>query len=118
MSVCKVCGCTDNHACHGGCYWTDNEHTLCSQCAVYRVTSSVVTYVDDSEEVETREELIQFEVDFESQEACDYFITGFVLASKDLRCVNSVEPGKKYKEFNIWFANELIEGYTYELIEE
>lgn len=27
---CKRCGCTDDHACEGGCFWvTDN---LCSKC--------------------------------------------------------------------------------------
>ena len=28
---CRVCGCTDNNACEGGCYWV--EHDLCSSCA-------------------------------------------------------------------------------------
>lgn len=26
----RVCGCTDGHACAGGCYWV--EHNLCSEC--------------------------------------------------------------------------------------
>lgn len=30
--VCKHCGCTDAWACGGGCYWIDEEHTLCSKC--------------------------------------------------------------------------------------
>lgn len=28
---CWVCGCTDNHACEGGCYWV--LPGLCSRCA-------------------------------------------------------------------------------------
>ena len=28
---CRVCGCTDDHACPGGCYWVEPD--LCSQCA-------------------------------------------------------------------------------------
>ena len=28
---CRVCGCTQNHACPGGCYWVEPD--LCSQCA-------------------------------------------------------------------------------------
>ncbi|HZK56686.1 MAG TPA: hypothetical protein VFD17_00120 [Clostridia bacterium] len=28
---CRVCGCTDNCACPGGCYWVDIN--LCSRCA-------------------------------------------------------------------------------------
>lgn len=27
---CRVCGCTDDHACPGGCYWVEED--LCSQC--------------------------------------------------------------------------------------
>ena len=30
--VCKKCGCTDEHACPGGCSWTNKERTLCSAC--------------------------------------------------------------------------------------
>lgn len=32
MSTCKVCGCTDQQACPGGCYWVDNKHSVCSTC--------------------------------------------------------------------------------------
>jgi hypothetical protein len=28
---CRVCGCVDNHACPGGCWWVDKD--LCSACA-------------------------------------------------------------------------------------
>ena len=27
---CRICGCTDNNACPGGCYWVEED--LCSQC--------------------------------------------------------------------------------------
>lgn len=34
--VCKICGCTDDHACHspifGNCWWVDDSHELCSHC--------------------------------------------------------------------------------------
>jgi hypothetical protein len=29
--TCRVCGCTDDHACEGGCYWVEAD--LCSKCA-------------------------------------------------------------------------------------
>lgn len=29
-AVCRVCGCTCNNACAGGCYWVEED--LCSQC--------------------------------------------------------------------------------------
>jgi hypothetical protein len=28
---CRHCGCTDDHACPGGCYWVEDD--LCSECA-------------------------------------------------------------------------------------
>lgn len=28
---CRVCGCTDDYACPGGCYWVEPD--LCSKCA-------------------------------------------------------------------------------------
>lgn len=28
---CRVCGCTWNNACEGGCYWVEDD--LCSKCA-------------------------------------------------------------------------------------
>jgi hypothetical protein len=30
---CRVCGCTDDNACRGGCAWADDTHTLCTRCA-------------------------------------------------------------------------------------
>jgi hypothetical protein len=28
--VCRICGCDDNHACPGGCWWVEKD--LCSAC--------------------------------------------------------------------------------------
>jgi hypothetical protein len=30
--TCKYCGCTQEHACPGGCSWIDDEKTICSAC--------------------------------------------------------------------------------------
>ncbi len=30
---CRICGCTEDHACPGGCGWADKTHTLCTGCA-------------------------------------------------------------------------------------
>lgn len=29
---CRICGCTDEHACPGGCFWVSAN--LCSQCGL------------------------------------------------------------------------------------
>lgn len=31
IEKCKICGCTDERACEGGCYWI--AENLCSRCA-------------------------------------------------------------------------------------
>lgn len=43
MNKCKLCECTDNHACEHGCFWIDEEKTICSQCAV----KNKVVFVDN-----------------------------------------------------------------------
>ena len=32
---CRICGCTQNNACEGGCYWVEED--LCSKCAMKKV---------------------------------------------------------------------------------
>lgn len=34
QAECRVCGCTEEEACPGGCIWANSAATLCSQCAV------------------------------------------------------------------------------------
>jgi hypothetical protein len=29
---CRLCGCTDEYACPGGCSWANQQQTLCSAC--------------------------------------------------------------------------------------
>lgn len=35
VRTCHVCGCTDERACFGGCWWANDEDApdLCSSCA-------------------------------------------------------------------------------------
>lgn len=30
--ICRGCGCTNEEACNGGCWWVDAAHTYCSAC--------------------------------------------------------------------------------------
>lgn len=34
--TCRACGCTDDHACEGGCYWVEGD--LCSRCATVEIS--------------------------------------------------------------------------------
>lgn len=41
---CRVCGCTDERACSGGCAWVKGEPDLCTLCVnVERITQRIVT---------------------------------------------------------------------------
>lgn len=33
LHVCRACGCTDDEACFGGCWWVTPEADICSACA-------------------------------------------------------------------------------------
>lgn len=37
VATCRECGCTDDYACEGGCYWVEPD--LCSACAEMAVES-------------------------------------------------------------------------------
>lgn len=45
--VCKICGCTENDPCynpdHGFCWWVDDNHELCSHCAIPEVAEDTET---------------------------------------------------------------------------
>lgn len=45
VRACRVCGCTEDRACAGGCHWLSDRDDLCSACApaldhVVRMTSA------------------------------------------------------------------------------
>jgi len=39
---CRICGCTEDRACEGGCYWADGD--LCSVCFTLR--AQLVEYLE------------------------------------------------------------------------
>lgn len=41
--ACRMCGCTDTHACEGGCFWVETD--LCSACR--QANPFLVMGVDD-----------------------------------------------------------------------
>lgn len=45
---CRYCGCTQNHACEGGCAWLNAEHTICSApaCAERWKASLIASLAD------------------------------------------------------------------------
>ena len=64
--VCKICGCTDSHACNspifGNCWWVDDSHELCSHCkmkleAKGLLVEDVCSYCGDESDEITEEGL-------------------------------------------------------------
>lgn len=49
VATCRVCGCTENDPCPGGCHWVlDPEGDLCSECAtgMWAMPDGRVLHVD------------------------------------------------------------------------
>jgi hypothetical protein len=43
--TCAVCGCTDSHACAGGCWWVCEEPPICSACVAGTTVEDVVARI-------------------------------------------------------------------------
>ena len=41
--TCRVCGCTQERACKGGCRWIDDDKNLCDACIEQFVVATEVT---------------------------------------------------------------------------
>ena len=58
---CRVCGCTQNRACPGGCHWVEED--LCSACDAIKIKLSVVTHTSvDKFEVKEEPEILAEEL--------------------------------------------------------
>lgn len=54
--VCRICGCTWNNACPGGCYWVEKD--LCSEC-VGEV--NIMAKYTEQEEKELNQQLVRWQ---------------------------------------------------------
>lgn len=52
VPACRVCGCTEDQACDGGCHWVDDPQMgdLCSRCVNAALKATVVDLVDGETE--------------------------------------------------------------------
>ncbi len=46
MIQCKFCGCTDSHACAGGCFWVFTD--VCSRCVFESIANQVGAFDEDT----------------------------------------------------------------------
>lgn len=109
--ICRVCGCTDNNACEGGCHWV--EDNLCSKCEEngHKNETSVeklkrqlgVTKINSV----PAEPIVKYLL--EKCNSDDLFSSRVLLRDKDLKeCFNYVfsEVKKKLKSISGWIADE------------
>lgn len=117
MSTCRVCGCTDERACHGGCFWVEQD--LCSSCAKLSVKSSIIKFKDsDGYKLSIREDIKVIGEDFDDTKEAEAFIYGFVEGSSNLSDFEVIIPGRKYIEISIHDINdEVLQGYVFEIKE-
>jgi len=80
VQKCRVCGCTQERACPGGCYWVEPD--LCSSCVDEQIEISIgyFKYADESSDRVQILETIGLACDFNSVEEAEAFIHGYATA--------------------------------------
>jgi hypothetical protein len=75
-----VCGCTQERACPGGCYWLEPD--LCSSCVDQQIEISFgyFKYEDESSDRVQILETVGLACDFNSVEEAEAFIHGYATA--------------------------------------
>lgn len=115
---CKVCGCTQNNACEGGCYWV--EDNLCSKCEEIVQQNEGIIHENETSVEKLKRELEKSKVNsvpvdhivkylLEKCNRDDTFSSRVLLKDKNLKeCFNYVysEVKKKLKSISGWIADE------------
>lgn len=108
---CRVCGCTENNACEGGCYWVEDD--LCSKCEEIgdENETSVEKIKRQLEKIKINsvpaEPIVKYLLAKCSSD--DLFSSRVLLKHKNLKeCFNYVfsEVKKKLKSISGWIADE------------
>jgi hypothetical protein len=109
---CKVCECTQDHACAGGCYWVTDD--LCSAC-VYGIFSceAIVTPENSIEPIDGTSDYLADEIT--SEEICEGYIAGHAAAlglSSEAEDT-AVRPGDKVRIYAVYQRGESIKQIMY-----
>lgn len=101
---CRVCGCDQEHACKGGCFWVYDD--LCSQC-YERMMSFIINFceveiVNNESYTEISERSVLAE-DLESFDKAEGFLYGYIEGKGGYQYIDDsdTEPGKIYRMFEI-----------------
>jgi hypothetical protein len=117
QSKCRACGCDDDHACKGGCYWV--EPNLCSQCyeksQVYCIKLRTVKMIGDV----IQDGFYDIEVLAEEipiYEIAEGFIYGYAAAKMYIDLLDeALDDDKEYQviAISIWQNDELITEFFF-----
>lgn len=111
LRFCRVCGCSQDHACPGGCYWLTDD--LCSNCG-YSIATCEGTIIDDKESYQITNGTAKILAeDITSEDIAEGFIYGYAdalgLGSDDVE----LKPGDKIVNFVIFQRDESIKEYNF-----
>lgn len=111
---CKICGCTQDHACAGGCYWVTDD--ICSNC-VYSIFTCEAN-------VSTKQTYITFDEpddyladEIPSEEIAEGFIAGHAAAlglNSEAEEI-ALNPGDKVRLYQVYQHGEIIKEFVYSL---
>ena len=116
LHFCKVCGCSDTHACPGGCYWVTDD--LCSNC-VYSIFTceAIVTqnpsHIPSLVPIDGTEDYLADEVT--SKEICEGYIAGHAAAiglgseAED----SAIQIGDRVRVYAVYQHGETMKQSTY-----
>lgn len=112
---CKVCGCSQDHACAGGCYWVTSD--LCSNCVYSIFTCEAIVSTDKGslKSIDGTEDYLADEVI--SEEISEGFIYGHAAALHlDSETEeNALNPGDRIRVYAVYQHGEIIKQTYYVL---
>lgn len=119
LRFCKVCGCSADHSCPGGCYWvTDN---LCSNC-VYSIFTCEAIVLEESTKDELNTATVPGTEDYLADEITDEMIArGYIYghaAGLDIDTStdgDAHDPGDRVRIYQIFQHGEILTAFTFSL---
>lgn len=114
LRFCKVCGCSQDHACPGGCYWVTDD--LCSNC-VYSIFTceAIVDEFGNLDTVPGTEDYLADEITNEMI-ACGYIYGHAAALEIDTSTDGDAHnQGDKVRVYQIYQHGEVLTGITFSL---
>jgi len=111
---CKVCGCSSDHACPGGCHWVTDD--LCSNCVFSIFTcEALVDELGNLDAVPGTEDYLADEIT--SEEICEGYVAGHAAAlglSSEAEDT-ALNLGDRVRVYTVYQHSEIIKQIVYVL---